>query len=67
MPLSLYPLLHYAVALIRGIMLFSHVITRLHDYALLARLLSLLNPVILILLFDIGAMDYRAVASPTLR
>jgi len=69
MLLGFYPLLHYAVALIRLYLLFPHVISRLHDDALLAWPLSmpLLSPVlILILLFDLGPMDNWAVATPTL-
>jgi hypothetical protein len=67
MLLGFYPLLHYAVALIRLCLLFLHVMPRLHDDALLAGPLPmpLFYPVIvLVLLFDLGAMDNWAVATP---
>ena len=69
MLLGLYSLLHYAVALIRLCLLFPRVMPRLHDYALLAGPLPmpLLSPVIiLILLFDLGAIHNWPVAAPTL-
>lgn len=69
MLLGFYSLLHYAVALIRLCLLFPRINSRLHDYALLARPLPmpLFYPVIvLVLLFDLGPMDYWAVANPTL-